>query len=183
MEQRSKTFIMTKIALCVALLCASAYLVIPLPFTPTVISAQTLIVNLTALILTPLQSCAALGVYLLLGICGVPVFAGGMAGIGRILSPSGGFLIGFWVAAILISLLKGKIGHFWRYIVVTIGVGMPVIYLFGVVFMCIFQQVDIRTALIGAVVPFLIGDAVKCVVASSLALALNKALSKTKMAS
>lgn len=181
-EQRSRTFMMTKIALCVALICISSYIIIPLPFTPVVISAQTLIINLTALILTPRQSLAALGIYLAIGICGVPVFSGGTAGIGKIFSPTGGFYIGFLAAAFLISLLKGKEGRFWRYTVVTIGVGIPVIYLFGVLFMCIFQQVDLRAALVGAVIPFLAGDIAKCIAASSLALVLNRALAHTRMA-
>lgn len=92
-------FQLTKIALCVALLCVSSYIAIPLPFTSVVLTAQTLVINVVALILTPVQSACAVGLYILLGICGLPVFAGGTAGIGRIIGPTGGFIVGFLVAA------------------------------------------------------------------------------------
>ena len=70
----SKILVLTKTSLCVALLCVSAFIVIPIPFTPIMITAQTLVVTLIALLLKPSQSAAAVGVYLLLGICGIPVF-------------------------------------------------------------------------------------------------------------
>lgn len=182
MNSKQRTMMITKIALCVALISISAYISIPIPFTPVVVSAQTLVINLVAFILTPTQSFAALGVYLAIGFCGVPVFAGGGAGIGTLLGPTGGFLIGFWAAAVLISLLKGKEKQLWRYLVVSIGVGMPVIYFFGTLFLCLLHQMDIWSALMSAVVPFLVLDAAKCVVSSILGVALNKALARTGMA-
>lgn len=173
---------MTRVALCVAILCISSYIAFPLPFTPILITAQTVIVNLVALILTPLQSFAALGTYFALGLCGLPVFSGGTGGIGKLFSPTGGFCIGFIVAAVLISLLKGKNNQLRRYIPVTIFVGIPVIYAFAVLFMCVFQQADLRTALLTVALPFLFGDTLKCIAASFLAVALNKALVRLRFA-
>ena len=48
---KNNIYVLTKVSLCVALLCISAYIVIPLPFTPILITAQTIIINLIALIL------------------------------------------------------------------------------------------------------------------------------------
>lgn len=104
----SKILVLTKTSLCVALLCVSAFIVIPIPFTPIMITAQTLVVTLIALLLKPSQSAAAVGVYLLLGICGIPVFSGGTAGIGQLLGPTGGFLWGFLAAAPFDKLVKRK---------------------------------------------------------------------------
>lgn len=168
---------LTKMAICVALVCISAYIAFPLPFTPALVTAQTVFINLIALILPPKQSMAAIGVYVLLGICGLPVFSGGAAGIGKIFSPTGGFIPGFLLAVPVMSLLKGREGKPWRYILVTICVGMPIIYAFAILFMCLFQHVSIQASFLTIAAPFLFGDAVKCVASAYLAVALNKAFS------
>ena len=167
----SKILVLTKTSLCVALLCVSAFIVIPIPFTPIMITAQTLVVTLIALLLKPSQSAAAVGVYLLLGICGIPVFSGGTAGIGQLLGPTGGFLWGFLAAAPLL-----------RYLWVSVLVGIPVIDLFGTVFFCFTQHVDPWAALMATVVPFLVGDICKCIAASLLAVPLNHALRRQEAA-
>ena len=71
---------LTKMALCLALISVSAYIAIPIPFTPVLITAQTIIVNLIALLLTPAQSAFVISVYTLMGLCGLPVFSGGAGG-------------------------------------------------------------------------------------------------------
>ncbi len=167
---------LTKIAICITLLIVASYIVIPLPFSPVVITAQTLIVNVIALVLTPKQAFAAMGVYLFAGLIGLPVFSGGVSGPAKLFGPTGGFLIGFWVAVVVISLLKGKRPSFWRYLLVTMCVGLPIIDFFGVLFMCILQQATVPAALMAAVVPFLPGDILKAVVACLLAVALNRVL-------
>ena len=90
-----KTSGLTKIALCTAMLCVASYIVIPLPFTPVVLSMHTLAVNLAGLILKPKHAACVIGLYLLMGLAGLPVFAGGTAGIGKLLGPTGGFYFGF----------------------------------------------------------------------------------------
>lgn len=176
------TAMITKISLCIALLIVSGFIRFPLPMTPSPVSAQTLVVNLTALILSPMQAFVTIGIFLLMGLVGIPVF-GGNGGISSFLGPNGGFIIGFLFAAWAISfanqVLKQVIkNHSIRYIIVTIVVGMPIIYLFGTVFMCLVLQMDVRAALMAAVVPFIIGDIIKCIAASAVALALNRALSR-----
>lgn len=175
---QTRVYTLTKIALCITLLIVCSYLVVPLPFTPVVITGQTLAVNLIALLLTPKQTFAAIGVYLLAGLIGLPVFAGGISGPAKFVSPTGGFLIGFLAAAVLISLLKGKNNQFWRYLLVTALVGIPVINLFGVIMMSITQGVTLQAAFLSTVAPFLIGDVIKAVLASLLAFLLNKRLPK-----
>lgn len=173
-----KTRELTKMSICVALLCISAYISFPLPFTPAMVTAQTIVINLIALILVPKQAMITVGVYILLGLCGVPVFSGGTAGFGKIFGPTGGFILGYLVASPVISLLKGKANDFKRYLVVTILVGMPIIYLGGSISMYIYQKSNIVTVLMTAVVPFILGDIVKCISASYLGMKLNQAFVK-----
>ena len=99
---------LTKIGICIALLCVSSYISIPIPFSPAPITAQTVIINLIAIILLPKEAFFAVLGYILLGICGLPVFSGGQSGIGKILGPSGGYIIGYLVAAVLMSFILRK---------------------------------------------------------------------------
>lgn len=173
-----KTRELTKMSICIALLCVSAYISFPLPFTPAMVTAQTVMINLIALILTPKQSAIAIAVYILLGICGIPVFAGGTAGFGKIFGPTGGFILGFLVAAPIISLLKGKSTDIRKYLLLTILVGMPIIYIGGIFTMSLYLKKDIVSTLMVAVVPFIFGDTLKCIASSFLARRLNQALGR-----
>lgn len=176
MEQKKylKTTDLTKIALLAALLSASSYISIPLPLIP--ITAQTIVINLIALILEPLQTAIAVGTWILLGAAGLPVFSGGTGGVGKLFGPTGGYILGYLLAAVLISFLKGKKNQIVRYCVVTIVAGMPVIYLVGTLYMKFLTKMDWKAAFVSGVVPFIPGDILKCIVASIIAVALNKAL-------
>lgn len=183
--RRMDTRALTKTAICVALLCVSSYIAIPIPFTPILITAQTILVNLIALVLTPRQSFAAMLVYTLLGICGLPVFSGGMGGLGKFLGPTGGYVIGFLIMCPLVGWLKEKWKDkgilrvaFLRYSLVTVLIGMPIIYFFAALHMCLVMGMDVRAALAAAVVPFILGDALKSIAASYLGSVLNRVLRK-----
>ena len=168
------TRVLTKIAICVALLSVSAYISIPLPFTAAMLTALTVVVNLVAFVLTPKQAFLTLAVYILLGTAGLPIFVGGMGGPGKLFGPTGGFIFGYLLAVPLMSLLKGKTPDFKRYMAVAVFIGMPVIYIGGSISMCLVQNLDIFSTLVVAVFPFIIGDIVKSGIAAYLGVKLNK---------
>lgn len=168
----------TRIALCVAALCASSYVVFPLPFTPVVLSIHTIVVNLIALTLRPGQAACAMGVYLLMGLVGLPVLSGGTGGAGKLFGPTGGFYFGFLAAAVVISLLKGREIRMGRYVLVTIAAGIPIQHLMAVLFMCCHNGFNLPAAFLSVSLPFLLGDAAKCVVASAAGVAVNRALQR-----
>lgn len=163
-------------SICIAIICISAYISFPLPFTPAMITAQTIAINLVALVLTPKQSFLVVLLYMFLGVFGLPVFSGGTSGFGKLFGPTGGFILGFLVIAPLMSYLKGKNNSFKRYLFVTIFVGMTVLYAFGAIYMSIVQKISIIAALSLAVFPFIVGDILKCCLSSYIAAKLNKAL-------
>ena len=99
---------LTLLAMMLALISVSSYIAIPLPFSDAKITAQTMIVNLIGLLIAPQDTILVMASWLLLGLCGVPVFSGGSAGPGKLLGPSGGYYIGFLVVAFLISLFCRK---------------------------------------------------------------------------
>ena len=85
-------------ALMTALLIVSTYIKIPLPFSTASITAQTLMVNLIGLLLSPLQTLAVMVTWILLSVVGI----GGS--LGKLLGPAGGYRYGNLVAAVLISI-------------------------------------------------------------------------------
>lgn len=178
MKGKMNTANITKVALCVAALCASSYLVFPLPFTPIVLSIHTIVVNLIGLVLRPRQAACALSAYLVMGLVGLPVLSGGMGGAGKLFGPTGGFYFGFLFAAVAISALKGKEIRPGRYLLVTIAVGIPIEHLFAVLFMCLHNGFNLRGALVSVSLPFLAGDVLKCVIASVTGAALNRVLQR-----
>lgn len=173
--------VMTKIALCTALLCVSGYIFFPLPFTPVVLSAQTLVICLQALILRPKYAVLVQLLYIFLGAVGLPVFSGGSSGLSKLFGPTGGYYFGFIFAAFFISLLKGHSIHLLRYILVTIIFDLIFSLGFGAVFMAIYNRGGLLSVMITAVFPFIPGDIAKCIMASLIAVALNKALRKANL--
>lgn len=163
-----------KMAICLSLLCVSAYITIPVPFASAMLSAQTVVLNLMAFVLRPKQTLTVILVYLALGMVGIPVFVGGSAGIGEFFGPRGGFLIAFAVAYPLISLLKGNNISFKRYSLVALLIGLPVSYFGAVLSVMYFMQVDIRSACFITVIPFLPGDIIKIFVAAGIGTRLNR---------
>lgn len=170
---------LTKIALCVALLCVSSYLVFPLPFTPIVISLHTIVVNVIGLVLKPKTEAMVMLTYLLMGLIGLPVFSAGTGGAGKLFGPTGGFYFGFLFAVIAISLLKGRKNNLGRFVLVTMGVGLPIQHACAILMMCFHNGFNLWTAIVTVSLPFLIGDIIKCIMASVAGVALNKALRTT----
>ncbi len=167
---------MIVLSLCIALLCVSSYIIIPLPFTPIMITGQTIVINLIALILEPVHSAICVIIFILLGAGGLPVFAGGNSGLGVLFGPTGGFILGFLFAVIAISYLKGGKINLFRYLWVTVFIGMPIINLSGAIYMSYVLNTTYIDALRLAVIPFLAGDLAKAVLASVIATRLNNYL-------
>lgn len=144
---------------------AGAYLIIPLP--PVPITLQTLFLGLAGALLGARLGALSQLVYLLIGIIGLPVFAGGKAGLGVLFGPTGGYLIGFvagaWVIGALVNLKKNP-GFFWA--TLALSVGTLVIYLFGVAQLSLVAKLSLSKAITVGVLPFLIGDAVKILAAA-----------------
>ncbi|MEF9951021.1 MAG: biotin transporter BioY [Clostridium sp.] len=165
----------TKVSICIALLCVSSLISIPVPFSAP-ITGQTLMVNIIALILVPKYAFAAIGGYLLLGAFGLPVFSGGTSGFGVLVGPTGGYLLGFLVAAPLISYLKGSLANFKRYALVSIFVGMPIIYIIGAPWLGFMTGMGLVKSFLIGILPFLAGDIIKCIIGAFLSVKIIKRL-------
>jgi biotin transport system substrate-specific component len=89
-------------------LVACAYLSFNLPFSPVPVTAQTFGVLLVAMALGRVRGTAVVLAYLAEGALGLPVFAGGKAGIAALVGPTGGYLVGFLAAAYLVGSLADR---------------------------------------------------------------------------
>lgn len=171
-----RSLLMIAAGVIVITLCAQV--VIPLPFTPVPITGTTFGVLFTSALLGFRRSVATIGLYLLLGIVGVPVFAEWGSGIAKfativdgalVLGARGGYLIGFLFAGALVGRLA-ELG--WdRHIGGSAGamfLGNVVIYLFGVPWLMVALGVDLPKALELGLYPFLIGDVIKLALAAGL---------------
>ncbi len=173
-----KTRKLTKMALCVALMAISAYISFPLPFTPAMVTAATIIVNMTAFILKPNDAFLVILAWLLIGAAGMPVFPGGAAGLGRLVGPTGGFYVSFLVAVWLMSKLLNGSNSFKKMVILGIAVGMPVIYIGGCISMYLVAHMSVWATLVAAVFPFIFGDIVKVFAGAFLATRVNAFLKK-----
>ncbi|HET7645150.1 MAG TPA: biotin transporter BioY [Candidatus Limnocylindria bacterium] len=144
----------------------AAQVVVPLPFTPIPVSLQTLTVLLAAAALGPWRAGAAMSLYLIAGVAGVPWFAEQRAGMGF---PSLGYVLGFVVAAAVVGWLARRGAD--RSILattLTMAAGNLVIYAIGVPYLALAINVELPTAIGLGLTPFLVGDALKILLAAGL---------------
>lgn len=172
-----RTRIYTTAALFAALIAISAWLSIPVGEVP--ITLQTSFVALAGLLLAPLPAFAAVGVYLLLGLAGLPVFAGGKAGLAVLAGPTGGFLLGFLVGAWACSLVRTALERRFPRLVADIAGALALtlaVYAFGTAQLIVVTGMTPAAALAAGVLPFIAGDVLKAAAAVALAGVLRKAL-------
>jgi len=159
-------------ALFAALCAAGAFISLPLPGNPVPLVAQNLLVVLSGLLLGPLSGGAAVALFLLLGALGFPVFSGGRGGIALFAGPTGGYLAGYLAGAVLAGLLgRGLLGRrrgLGPSIMGSIA-GFLAILACGALRLKFLNNVSWAKAAILGILPFLLGDGLKCALAALLA--------------
>lgn len=144
---------------------ALAQVKIPLPFTPIPLTGQTFAVLLIGAALGSKRGMASLTLYTAMGALGLPFFAGGASGLAYLSGPTLGYLVGFVAAAYVIGLLAERgLERSVRTSFVPFLAGTLVIYLFGAGWLAILFGVEQALAL--GMSPFLVGDAIKLVLAA-----------------
>ncbi|MCG8552825.1 MAG: biotin transporter BioY [Desulfobacterales bacterium] len=146
-------------ALFIALISIGAMIAIPVGPVPIVL--QNMFVLLSGLILPPAWAAGSEAVYLLMGFAGLPVFAGGTSGIGKVFGPTGGYLLSYLPAAFLTSVISGRAPKSLVRDYAAAVSGMAMIYLFGVPWLKWVLAVSWGKALAAGMYPFLIGAVLK----------------------
>ncbi len=148
-----------------ALTAAGAFIVIPMPLVP--ITAQTFFLNIAAILLGGPLGAVSQFIYVMLGVVGIPVFAGGKAGLGVLFGPTGGYLLGFIIAAFIIGTInkmKKSAGIFWN--IFSMSIGMLIIYSLGSFQLSLVAKMNFHKALAVGVLPFIPGDIIKILLAA-----------------
>ena len=136
------------------------------------ITLQTLGIYLVSCTLKPKLALITVIVYLSMGIIGLPVYTGFQAGISTIVGPTGGYLGGFIVMVLIISLIN-KNDHARTKILAMI-IGTIACYIIGTVWFIYLTNNSYITALTLCVLPFIPGDIIKILIACSLSTKLKK---------
>jgi biotin transport system substrate-specific component len=143
---------------------AGARISVPLPFTPVPGTLQTLAVLMAGGLLGARAGAASQIVYLMMGMAGLPVFALPGAGPAYLLGPTGGYLIGFVIAAWTTGMMSVRVrslglpGAFLAYLA-----GSVAIYFCGLTWLAIFMGGDLAGALKAGLAPFVLFDLAKIV--------------------
>ncbi|HEU4402731.1 MAG TPA: biotin transporter BioY [Candidatus Polarisedimenticolia bacterium] len=148
---------------------AGAKISLPLPFTPVPGTLQTLAVLLAGAFLGARGGAASQAFYLGLGIAGLPVFALPGGGPGYFLGPTGGYLLGFVAAAGVTGAVlsrtgrMGVVGAFLAFLS-----GSAALYVCGLFWLTIYMGGDLGAAVRGGLLPFVLFDLAKVVIATGL---------------
>ena len=156
---------LTDLALCslfAALIALCSWIAIPAPVPFTL---QSLGVFAALTVLGGKRGLIAVLLYLLLGAVGVPVFAGFQGGIGVFFGATGGYLLGFVLAAVVYTLLAAPPCSIGRQAVALI-LGQLLCYMTGVLwFVAVYtragESIGFATAMLGCVIPFVVPDGIK----------------------
>ncbi len=142
-------------AIWLALVCILSTISIPIGSVP--ITLQTFILFLMAAFLPPIESFEVMGAYVVVGIAGLPVFAGFQGGFGVLFGPAGGYIMAFPLAALIASVSWRKSGISK---IVGLSLALLTIYTLGVLVLTIYTK-DLKRAIEVGLVPFVWIDVLK----------------------
>jgi len=145
-----------------------AQVAIPLGFSPVPVTGQTFAVLMIGALFGARRGGLAVLAYIIEGAAGLPVFALGRAGLAVLLSPTGGYLVGFVAAAYITGLLAER-GWDRRVgtTVLAMVLGNAGIYAFGLVWLCCLFGIN-KLVLVVGLYPFIVGDFLKIALAAIL---------------
>ena len=172
---RSKTQTMTITAFMTAVICVLAPLSIPIG--PVPISFTNLAIYVSLYLLGWKMGTISYLLYILIGMVGMPVFSGFSGGIGKLVGPTGGYIIGMiFTAAIAGIVIEKSQNRFFQFAAMTVGTA--VCYVFGTAWFCLVMESTAAAALSICVIPFIPGDLAKIILALILGPQMRKTLRK-----
>ena len=162
-KQGLSTSVMALIGVMTAIICVLSPISIPIPVSPVPISLATFAVMLAGCLLGARRGSICVILYLLIGICGIPVFSAYGAGIGKVLGPTGGYLIGYIPLVILTGLAFSRFSNPVFQGLFTVA-ATAVLYLLGTAWLALSAHLTFPQALMMGVIPYIPGDLVKIII-------------------
>lgn len=169
----NKTTYMALAGLFAALIAVGSWISIPLGFTPVPMNLATLAVFLAGGLLGAKYGAVSTVVYAMVGAVGAPVFAGFRGGLSVIAGPTGGYIVGYILAALIVGIIVSRESGIIRVITAMI-LGLAACYLLGTAWFMISTNTGFAAAMVACVIPFLPGDAIKIIAGAILVKKLRK---------
>lgn len=148
-------------ALFTALIAVCSWIAVPVPSTNISFTLQTFAVVMAAALLGWKTGTAAVVCYILIGLCGAPVFSGFRGGVGVLAGATGGYIVGFVLTALAVGLSRKFFGMKILPLAVSMALGVMVCYAFGTAWFCIISEITFGKALTVCVLPYIPFDALK----------------------
>ena len=174
--RKTSTYAMVVTALMAAVTCILAPLSVPIG--PVPISLTNFAIYLSLYLLDWKKGTLSYLIYLLLGLVGLPVFSGFSGGVGKLLGPTGGYLIGFIFLAAIAGFFVEKFPAKIYMHVVGMIIGMAICYIFGTAWLAGQLGMSFVAALGVGVIPYLPGDTAKIIIAIIAGPQIRKAVSR-----
>lgn len=172
---------MAFVGIMTALICVMGPFSIPLPFSPVPLSLTMLAIFFSLYVVGMKLGTLSTLLYLLIGLVGLPVFSGFSGGAGKLLGPTGGYLIGFIFMALIAGFFIDKWPNNLLLGFVGMVLGTAVCYAFGTAWLAYQNHLTLKAALFAAVIPFIPGDIIKMVIAVIVGPLVRKALKKADL--
>ena len=151
----------------------SALSPITLSFGPVPFSIASFLVYIISLTLGK-RGVISVIVYVALGAVGLPVFSGFRGGLDLILGPLGGFILGYIFCSLIIGAIKDKFGFSKLRLTLALIFGTLAIYILGVIQYMVITKTPFLSAVAVCILPFIIIDAIKIILALNISLRLAK---------
>lgn len=156
---------LTLTGLMTAVICLLAPWALPLPFSPVPLSLGTLAIYFVVSVLGMKLGTLSVLIYILLGTVGLPVFTNFSGGVGKLLGPTGGYILGY----IFMTLICGLFVDKWPDNILLRALGMVLgtaaLYLFGTIWLAYEANLSFSAAWVMGVLPYIPGDLAKMVLA------------------
>lgn len=172
---------MTLIGLMAALICVLGPFAISLPLSPVPITLATLILYFSIYVLGMKRALLSCVIYMLLGLVGLPVFSGYAGGVGKVVGPTGGYLLGYLLVILIAGLFIDKWTSNYALCILGLVLGTAALYLLGSLWLAYQNHLTLQGAFAAGTLPFLIGDSIKIILAAILGPILRKRLIKANL--
>ena len=163
-------------ALAAAIICALSPFSFAIPISPVPISLSILAIYYAVYACGWKWGSAAVLLYLLIGLVGVPVFAGFTAGPAKLMGPTGGYLIGYVFVSLLAGLFVDRFENKIYMHALGMVFGTTVCYMLGTLWLARVASLSFKAALMAGVIPYIPADIVKIIIALLTGPAIRKAI-------
>ena len=167
--KKNKIQYLTITALMSSVLCIIGPIMIPIGMVP--MSLTNMVIYLTIILLDKKRATISVAVYLLIGFVGLPVFAGFTGGAGKLLGPTGGYLMGYLVLSLVAGTILEKIE---KVKILALSMGTIGLYLIGTLWLMFQSKLSFMSALTVGVLPFVVFDVIKILIAVVLGNSIRK---------